>query len=143
MLVFRSKSTPLPSHHTRARSLTPLTVPARFARPRRLLPILLIGLAAGSYLLSLSLSPSSSSVVEWAAEDAPPLMATTTTTSPPSYAALRLYEANLPQHNLDLPFPEGRAGKYVRFSNQVRGLGWNNVLNELCVYRLSLSLGYR
>lgn len=41
------------------------------------------------------------------------------------------WEDNLPQHNLDLPFPEGKTGRYVMFSNQVRRLGWNNVFNEL------------
>jgi hypothetical protein len=50
---------------------------------------------------------------------------------PPKYLKLRDYEQNLPQHNLSLPFPEGRNGRYVRFFNQIRGLGWNNVLNEM------------
>lgn len=50
---------------------------------------------------------------------------------PPTYERLRQWEANLPQHNLDLPFPEGRTGRYVRFSNQIAMLGWNNVLNEV------------
>lgn len=50
---------------------------------------------------------------------------------PPKYGRLRQWEDNLPQHNLDLPFPEGRTGRYVRFSNQIAMLGWNNVLNEV------------
>ncbi|KIY46101.1 hypothetical protein FISHEDRAFT_66570 [Fistulina hepatica ATCC 64428] len=50
---------------------------------------------------------------------------------PPSWDSIRLYEDTLPQHNLELPFPEGRNGRYVMFSEQVFGLGWNNVLNEL------------
>jgi hypothetical protein len=54
-----------------------------------------------------------------------------TSPKPPSYKELREYERNLPQHNFSLPFPEGRYGRYVRFSNQIRGLGWNNVLNEM------------
>lgn len=28
----------------------------------------------------------------------------------PDYAEIKLYESQLPQHNLDLPFPEGRDG---------------------------------
>lgn len=32
-------------------------------------------------------------------------------------------EAQLPQHNLSLSYPEGSNGRYVRFSNQVWGLG--------------------
>ena len=50
---------------------------------------------------------------------------------PPKYEKLRQWEANLPQHNLDLPFPEGRTGRYVKFSNQIVMLGWNNVFNEM------------
>ncbi|KAF9485790.1 hypothetical protein BDN70DRAFT_870675 [Pholiota conissans] len=50
---------------------------------------------------------------------------------PPSYRDIRKLEQSLPQHNLDLPFPEGRNGRYVRFSCQIQQLGWNNVLNEL------------
>lgn len=50
---------------------------------------------------------------------------------PPKYEKLREWEDNLPQHNLDLPFPEGRTGRYVKFSNQIAMLGWNNVFNEV------------
>ncbi|KAJ6455412.1 hypothetical protein C8R45DRAFT_1056697 [Mycena sanguinolenta] len=49
---------------------------------------------------------------------------------PPSHEALRKWEEDLPQHNLDLPFPEGRNGRYVKFSNQMVLVGWNNCLNE-------------
>lgn len=54
----------------------------------------------------------------------------------PSYERFNVAERALPQHNLDLPFPEGRHGKYVKFSEQIRALGWNNVLNEvlLCAH---------
>ncbi|KAJ7739236.1 hypothetical protein DFH07DRAFT_840276 [Mycena maculata] len=50
---------------------------------------------------------------------------------PPTYTALRRWEAALPQHNLSLPFPEGKTGRYVKFSNQIRVLGWNNCFNEV------------
>lgn len=53
---------------------------------------------------------------------------------PPTYEKLKKWEDNLPQHNLDLPYPEGRTGRYVKFSNQIKKLGWNNVFNELCVF---------
>jgi len=53
---------------------------------------------------------------------------------PPTYTALREWEMNLPQHNLDLPFPEGRTGRYVLFSNSRQyQVGWNNKLNDMCV----------
>ncbi|KAF8609024.1 hypothetical protein BDV93DRAFT_486502 [Ceratobasidium sp. AG-I] len=41
-----------------------------------------------------------------------------------------LREALLPQHDLSAQYPEGRDGRFVRFSNQVWGLGWNNLLQE-------------
>ncbi|KDR82440.1 hypothetical protein GALMADRAFT_237765 [Galerina marginata CBS 339.88] len=48
---------------------------------------------------------------------------------PPSYTNLREWEQNLPQHDLDLPFPEGKTGRYVLFSSsRVELLGWNNKL---------------
>ncbi|KAJ7814266.1 hypothetical protein B0H14DRAFT_2376076, partial [Mycena olivaceomarginata] len=35
-------------------------------------------------------------------------------------------------HNLSLPFPEGKTGSYVKFSNQNHGTtGWNNCFNEV------------
>lgn len=53
--------------------------------------------------------------------------------APPSYDRLRKWEDHLPQHNLSLPLPEGRHGRYVKFSSQIKMLGWNNVLNEVYV----------
>ncbi|KAJ7816256.1 hypothetical protein B0H13DRAFT_2257990 [Mycena leptocephala] len=50
---------------------------------------------------------------------------------PPKYLGLRQWEAALPQHNLSLAFPEGKTGRYVKFSNQVGFLGWNNCFNEV------------
>ncbi|QRV94260.1 O-FucT domain protein [Ceratobasidium sp. AG-Ba] len=37
----------------------------------------------------------------------------------------------LPQHNPDLPPPAGRNGRYIFFRNQIWGLGWNNILEEI------------
>jgi hypothetical protein len=51
----------------------------------------------------------------------------------PYWEAVRMYEKNLPQHNLSLPYPEGKTGRYLRFSSQIKGLGWNNVLTEMYV----------
>ncbi|KAJ7192905.1 hypothetical protein GGX14DRAFT_537686 [Mycena pura] len=48
----------------------------------------------------------------------------------PTYEELLKWEDDLPQHNLDLPFPEGQTGRFVKFSNQANFLGWNNCLNE-------------
>ena len=51
---------------------------------------------------------------------------------PANWDKLYKWEDNLPQHNVDLPFPEGKEGRYVYFANQIQGLGWNNLLNEMC-----------
>ncbi|KAJ7676554.1 hypothetical protein DFH06DRAFT_1428091 [Mycena polygramma] len=59
--------------------------------------------------------------------------------TPPEYFAVRQWEAALPQHNLSLPFPEGKSGRYVKFSNQAPGLGWNNWFNEV---RMNAHLAY-
>ncbi|KAG6860179.1 hypothetical protein C0995_014749 [Termitomyces sp. Mi166 len=50
---------------------------------------------------------------------------------PPTWEKLKQWERDLPQHNINLPFPEGKNGRYVKFSNQVKRLGWNNALNEI------------
>ena len=39
--------------------------------------------------------------------------------NPPLYEKYHESEANLPQHNLDLPFPEGRDAKFFWASNHV------------------------
>jgi hypothetical protein len=52
---------------------------------------------------------------------------------PPKWTVLREFERTLPQHNLSLALPEGRNGRYIKFSNAIIGLGWNNVLNEMYV----------
>ncbi|KAL1663404.1 hypothetical protein GGF50DRAFT_56954 [Schizophyllum commune] len=50
---------------------------------------------------------------------------------PPDWWELDKWEDALPQHNFSLPPPEGYNGRYVRFTNQIASLGWNNVLNEI------------
>lgn len=76
---------------------------------------------------------------------------------PPLYERFHVTELALPQHNLDLPYPEGRSGKYLRFVKHSTGevlvphtsldrihqlvlvtdLGWNNVMQELMVNALA------
>ena len=41
------------------------------------------------------------------------------------------WEDNLPQHDLNLPSPEGSEGRYVSFSNQAQMLGWNNLVGDV------------
>ena len=50
---------------------------------------------------------------------------------PANWDKLYKWEDELPQHDVDLPFPEGKTGRYVYFNNQIQQLGWNNQLNEV------------
>jgi hypothetical protein len=50
---------------------------------------------------------------------------------PPTYRRFRAQETSLPQHNLELPYPEGKNGRYVKFSNQANFIGWNNCFGEV------------
>ncbi|KAF9525515.1 hypothetical protein CPB83DRAFT_859388 [Crepidotus variabilis] len=59
---------------------------------------------------------------------------------PANWDKLYKWEDELPQHNVDLPSPEGRAGRYVYFKNQIQMLGWNNQLNEVL---LNTHLAYK
>ena len=62
----------------------------------------------------------------------PPIPHAEIASSPPDYTTLRQWEARLPQHNRNLPYPEGRYGRYVLFSNsRASRVGWNNKLNEM------------
>ena len=42
-------------------------------------------------------------------------------TSPPRFYEWHDREKRLPQHDVNLPYPQGREGRYIRFSNQVWG----------------------
>ncbi|KAG8956286.1 hypothetical protein FRC04_004366 [Tulasnella sp. 424] len=48
----------------------------------------------------------------------------------PTYEDIKRYESRLPQHDLDLPFPEGRDGRYVKFVPYT-GYGLNNELQDI------------
>ena len=50
---------------------------------------------------------------------------------PPMYPNLKIAELALPQHDEDLPFPEGKNARFVRFGNQMWGVGLNNQLFEM------------
>lgn len=52
---------------------------------------------------------------------------------PPKWDKMAQWQKDLPQHDLNLPYPEGRTGRYLKFSSQIRYLGWNNCLNEMYV----------
>lgn len=96
---------------------------------------LAIGLVFGSVLILLFLSTLMHDVrarlpalvvLKW-----PDMVGGNLQTIPPTYDKIIQEEKDLPQHNLSLPFPEGKHGRYVKFSNQIKNLGWNNVLNEM------------
>ncbi|KAG0696006.1 hypothetical protein DFH29DRAFT_243008 [Suillus ampliporus] len=50
---------------------------------------------------------------------------------PPLYEEYHDYERHLPQHNLSLPFPEGRDTKFFWAANHVINSGWGNAMQEL------------
>jgi hypothetical protein len=52
---------------------------------------------------------------------------------PPLYPELAAAELSLPQHDENLPFPEGKDGRFLRFGNQMSAVGLNNQLWEACV----------
>ncbi|KAF7965096.1 hypothetical protein HWV62_45727 [Athelia sp. TMB] len=52
---------------------------------------------------------------------------------PPLYERYHRYEAELPQHNPELPAPEGKDAKFFWASNHVHGSGWGNAMQELLV----------
>ncbi|KAH8999627.1 hypothetical protein EDB86DRAFT_650453 [Lactarius hatsudake] len=50
--------------------------------------------------------------------------------NPPRFYKWHEREKQLPQHDPNLPYPQGREGRYIRFSNQIFGLGWGNAMQE-------------
>ncbi|PCH34414.1 hypothetical protein WOLCODRAFT_135702 [Wolfiporia cocos MD-104 SS10] len=50
---------------------------------------------------------------------------------PPLYQQYHEQELRLPQHNPNLPFPEGRDGKFIWMANHVHASGWGNAMQEL------------
>ena len=52
---------------------------------------------------------------------------------PPLFLDYYEAEERLPQHNLSLPFPEGRNARLLRFGNQMWGVGLNNQFQEVWV----------
>lgn len=50
---------------------------------------------------------------------------------PPLYPDVKAVEYVLPQHDEELPFPEGMNARFVRFANEQPGVGFNNQLKEV------------
>ena len=105
---------------------------------RRLVLFLLFGLLLLGVLLyqSTHLLEAYKAPVEVAKVETPqqPEVECHSDPDPPSdWQKLYKWEDELPQHNADLPHPEGKTGRYVYFKNQIQMLGWNNQLNEVCV----------
>jgi len=50
--------------------------------------------------------------------------------TPPRYQDVIALQQSLPQHNLNLSYPEGAMGRFVKFSCQLTTAGWNNYLSE-------------
>ncbi|KAI0049048.1 hypothetical protein FA95DRAFT_1489872 [Auriscalpium vulgare] len=50
---------------------------------------------------------------------------------PPNFYEWHDREKALPQNNPNLPPPQGRRGKYIWFRNNVKNLGWGNIMQEI------------
>ena len=53
--------------------------------------------------------------------------------NPPRFYEWHDREKSLPQHDLNLPYPQGREGRYIRFTNQVTGTFSFIALRRYCV----------
>ena len=91
-----------------------LPMPGRLAALLRRLTLRRIALLVLTIILTLTLGVLSSGI-------------------PPSYTEYYEYERNLPQHNLELPAPEGETVKLLRFPDHIWGHGLNNILQEVYV----------
>ncbi|KAJ7574375.1 hypothetical protein C8J56DRAFT_803188 [Mycena floridula] len=61
--------------------------------------------------------------------------------NPPLYEKWSANERLLPQHDPNLPFPEGSHAKFIFFSNHQHAVGWGNVLQEMVLNaQLALTL---
>ena len=49
-------------------------------------------------------------------------------TNPPRFYEWHDREKRLPQHDINLPYPQGREGRYIRFTNQVWGTSKINIV---------------
>jgi hypothetical protein len=58
--------------------------------------------------------------------------------NPPRFYEWHDREKRLPQHNPDLPYPQGRDGRYIRFANQLDG-AWRFGGASFCTVAPSLS----
>ncbi|KAF7329980.1 hypothetical protein MKEN_00262000 [Mycena kentingensis (nom. inval.)] len=66
-------------------------------------------------------------------QDSPPGADAKKLLAPRTFVRLREEIRGMPQHNVSLPPPEGKHGRYVKFSNEGNWVGWNNCLNERLV----------
>ncbi|KAG9043944.1 hypothetical protein FS837_008964 [Tulasnella sp. UAMH 9824] len=57
----------------------------------------------------------------------------------PDYKEIRAYEKRLPQHKMNLPWPEGKNGRFLRFSTPYHYIGFNNQLQDII---MSAQLSY-
>ncbi|KAG8906179.1 hypothetical protein FRC01_008099, partial [Tulasnella sp. 417] len=57
----------------------------------------------------------------------------------PTYKEISAYEKSLPQHKMNLPWPEGKDGRFLRFSTPYHNIGFNNQLQDIL---LSAQLAY-
>jgi hypothetical protein len=134
-------------------STFPFSVPSIYSIPRRARGSFLFLIFFAIALLCLySIDDSSGSVLDDLLPFLKDLPPSEGGSHPPRFYEWHEREKRLPQHNPDLSFPQGREGRYIRFSNQLfgacsqlltsassdmslplflAGLGWGNAMQEM------------
>lgn len=111
----------LPTTHDRLTQRTPHWLRWHNRRYTRIAFFALVALA----VLALFRTTSTADIVPYV-EDLPEFHI-----YPPLYEKYHARELQLPQHDPDLPLPEGREGKYIWMANHVHASGWGNAMQEL------------
>ncbi|KAM6496678.1 hypothetical protein JOM56_007151 [Amanita muscaria] len=120
-------------HDTSCRSFTNITsIPRRYTRISICVFVgLILYLSLSSYSARRnSLNP----LNNLDSEDTsafPPESWATLDGKPPTYHQYLEYEKQLPAHDEELPYPDGKDAKFIYFGNHQWGVGWGNVLQEM------------
>lgn len=94
---------------------------------RKMNRIVLVLIACSPIYVYLFLAHSTELRLDWAQFG----FTSTSPRYPPLYEACTDAEKMLPQHDKDLPFPEGEHGRYLFFANELAYVGVNNQLTEM------------
>ncbi|KAA1478230.1 hypothetical protein DENSPDRAFT_809563 [Dentipellis sp. KUC8613] len=120
-----SRADTLPyAERPRSRTPTPTTLPRRHLRVLSFLFVCIsfLGLFLFIYRQETPQAPHIAVPLPLATPSESPL--------PPMFGEWYERERQFPQHNPDLPYPQGREGRYLYMANHLWGLGWGNAMQE-------------